>query len=333
MKILLPATIYLLLFFASTTTAQTNSEDIKRNKEIVFTSDTQGPILLETLWLKPNRNRSATNKIFSDILQKEPEGMYILGDVVSWGSSNRQWEKMDLHLKKLRDKGIKVSAAMGNHDIMWNARKGERKFKKYFPDYVKTGFYKVTDSVAIVLLNSNFRNISNYEDSLQVNWYTQTLAKLDADSSIQFIITGCHHSPYTNGKLVGLSSKVREKFVSKFMKSIKSKLFLSGHTHAYEHYNVEGKDFMVIGGGGGLHETLNPGNKSLPDLATGYKPMFHYLTVKREADKLQVTSISLKKDFSGFEEGEKLTIEKHFRNVISGDAVKAAVTLSNGVKQ
>jgi hypothetical protein len=52
-------------------------------------------------------------------------------------------------------------------------------------------------------------------------------------------------------------------------------LFLSGHCHGFEHYKIGGKDFMVIGGGGGLHQPLKQGEGCLPDLASDYKPLFH----------------------------------------------------------
>jgi hypothetical protein len=67
---------------------------------------------------------------------------------------------------------------------------------------------------------------------------------------------------------------------------------------------------MVIGGGGGLHQPLKQGAGCLPDLAKDYKPLFHYLTVKRMNDHLQVTSYRLKDDFSGFEPGLEVDIKK-----------------------
>jgi hypothetical protein len=61
-----------------------------------------------------------------------------------------------------------------------------------------------------------------------------------------------------------------------------------------------GKDFLVISGGGGLHHPLDNSEKRIPDLALDYKPLFHYLSVRRSANKLQVTSYFLKNDFASF---------------------------------
>jgi hypothetical protein len=214
---------------------------------------------------------------------------------------------MDQYLQNLRNKGIKVDAALGNHEVLGQAKKGQNKFQKRFPNHVPTGYVEKADSIAIVLLNSNFHTLTSKEDAEQINWYKKTLKELDEDPAIKFIITGCHHSPYTNSKIVGPSIAVQQKFVPYFLSSQKSCLFLSGHCHGFEHYQVHGKDFVVIGGGGGLHQPLKPNDGIYKDLATDYKPMFHYLSVRRMNGYLKVTSRELKSDFSGFNDG--LTLE------------------------
>lgn len=306
--------IALLSLFVFTANCQVIISTVQStNNDIVFASDTQAPIWIESLWLHPNHNRAATKKIFKNITEKQPTAVFLLGDVVSVGCSNKQWKRMDVFLKRLREKEVAVSATLGNHDLMFKAKKGQRKFVERFPNYVNTGFVDVRDSVAVILLNSNYKFLTPDQDSMQLNWYRSTLNKLDDDSAIQFVITGCHHSPFTNTKFAGISNEVRQKFVGLFLKSKKSRLFLSGHTHAYEHFKVEGKDFLVIGGGGGLHEELK-NNKRLTDIDSTYKPMYHYLTVNRHADKLEVKSVRLKADFSGFEEGARFSIDKPAAN-------------------
>lgn len=129
--------------------------------------------------------------------------------------------------------------------------------------------------------------------------------QLNKDSAIQFIVVGCHHSPFTNSKVVAPNKLVQQKFIPAFLASKKSVLFLSGHSHNFERFSVQGKTFLVIGGGGGVHQPLKKQNELFKDSATDYKPMFHYLNVERKQNALQVTSIQLKNDFSGFEDGLK----------------------------
>lgn len=309
-----PKFIILLIaacFSASLAKTQTlTNATADTSKEIAFASDTQAPMWVETLWLKANHNRAATKLIFNSILARDPSSLFLLGDVVNLGYSNKQWKPIDKHLQDLRDKGIKVNAVLGNHEVMGQARKGQRKFEQRFPDHVRTGYVEIEDSIAVVLLNSNFNTLTPAEDSEQINWYKKTLQQLDADPAIQFVITGCHHSPFTNSKIVAPNTDVQKKFVPPFLASKKSRLFLSGHCHNFEHYQFGGKDFLVIGGGGGLHQPLRPNNTTEPDIAIDYKPLFHYLTIRRVGDHLQVCSHELKKDFSGFDSGLSFSINK-----------------------
>ena len=277
---------------------------------MAFASDTQKPMWVETLFLKSNQNRQATKKIFNEFSQLKPKALFLLGDVVNLGYSNKQWKDMGGYLSDLRRQGIAVHAALGNHEVMGRAKKGENKFQTYFPEHVRTGYVKVVDSVAVVLLNSNFGKLTAADNEAQVKWYKTTLKELDNDPSIEYIITGCHHSPFTNSKIVGCSKGVEDKFVQPYLASAKSRLFVSGHSHNFEQYQVKGKDFLVIGGGGGLHQPLKTGEGILPDMAADYKPEFHYLTVKRCADGLQLKSYALKTDFTGFEEGRDMVILK-----------------------
>ncbi len=284
--------------------------ELVENKILAFVSDTQAPMLVETFWLRAFNNRQATKLLFQDVNAKKPKQFFLLGDVVNLGYSNRQWKPVDLYMKELNASGIEMYGILGNHEVMGKPKAGEAAFQKRFPTHVRTGYTVRCDEIAVVLLNSNFGNITTEERRFQVKWLQQTLDELDADPSVQFVITCAHHSPFTNSRIVKPSVSVQNDFVPAFLLSKKSQLFLSGHAHAFEHFLVGGKDFLVIGGGGGLRQPLRKGIGSLADLSEDYKPMFHYLTLYLAGDHLKITSWRLKKDFSGFEEGHQLEIKK-----------------------
>lgn len=284
--------------------------DQTSNTIIAFAADTQAPMWVETLLLKSHNNRRATRLLFEDILLRQPSSFFLLGDLVNLGYSNRQWKPIDTYLEKIRASEIPVHAILGNHEVMGRPREGIRKFQQRFPEHVHTGYVVRIGNVGIVLVNSNFSSLTPNEDAAQTVWYKSTLEEMDADTDIHFIITGCHHSPFTNSRIVKPSKEVEQKFVPAYLASPKSCLFLSGHCHAYEHYKVEGKDFKVIGGGGGLRQPLRQGIGTLSDIASDYKPLFHYVTVEVLEDSLNVTSFHIKNDFSGFEEGRKTHIKK-----------------------
>lgn len=279
---------------------------------IAFASDTQAPLWVERLMLKAHRNRTATRLIFDDIISKKPIALFLLGDVVSWGSSNRAWSRVERYLDSARKKGIELYGTMGNHELMGirgMRDKAQKTFRKQFPEYRKTGFAQVVDSIGVILLNSNFSALSKQEDSAQQDWYDKTLKQMDADPAIQYIITGCHHSPFTNSRIVGQNKIVQQKFVQPFFAAKKTCLFLSGHAHAFEYFERRGKKFLVIGGGGGVHQPLRLGAGDLTDLAATYKPMFHYLMVEKRETSLDIISYQLENNFEVFTPGKTITID------------------------
>ncbi len=277
---------------------------------LAFASDTQAPMLVETILLKPFKNRKATELLFRDVVVRHPAAFFLLGDVVNLGYSSRQWRPIDRYLNALREGNVPVHAILGNHEVMGRAKEGQQKFQRRFPDHLPTGYLVKYDTIAVVLVNSNFKTLTKEEDKKQVAWFENTLGELDGDASVNAVIIGCHHSPFTNSRIVKPSKEVEQKFVPPYLASRKGILFLSGHCHAFEHYKVKGKDFLVIGGGGGLRQPLRQGLGTLADLSPHYKPMFHYITVTGTGGSLVVTSYHIKEDFTGFEDGIKLDIKK-----------------------
>ena len=278
--------------------------DDSSESELYFVSDTQQPMWVEQILLRSHNNRKATADILARLIKHNPKNLYMLGDIVSLGYSGSKWKKVDAFLESCQNQGTEVCAIMGNHDVMGRRKKGEKNFQKRFPGHVRTGYVSITDGVGIVMLNSNFGTLTTAEELEQKNWYKTKLAELDSSEDIKAIIVCCHHSPYTNSRIVGSNKRVQEQFVPDYIASKKAKLFLSGHAHAFEHFKIKGKDFFVIGGGGGLHQPLKNSVNSHMDFALHYKPKFHFLSVKSVDDHhLSVTSHFLKNDFSGFDTG------------------------------
>jgi hypothetical protein len=137
----------------------------------------------------------------------------------------------------------------------------------------------------------------------QDEWYRRTLAEADSMPEVHSIIVCCHHSPYSNSKMVGSSPAVQEHFVEPYLKARKTSLFISGHAHLYQHFMNADKHFFVIGGGGGLHHPLNKSAGPHVCLEPDYDPLFHFLTVQMCNGALKVISHRLKDDLSGFDEG------------------------------
>ncbi len=274
------------------------------SKEIIFASDTQSPLWIESIFNKHHyNNKLATKILFKSIAIKKPSSLFLTGDVVALGFRNKYWKVMDTYLNPLKKEGVSTYAVLGNHDVFLFANKGIRKFEKRFTEHNKTGYFVVQDSVAIVMLNSNLKKLSVEERMLQDDWYQSVLPSLDSNASIKIIIVCCHHSPYSNSKTVGSNKPVQEKFIPLFNTTSKCKLFISGHSHNFEKFTYQNKYYFVIGGGGGLIQPLNKDSLALKDDVVNYKPMFHFLGMKRYNNSLHIVSYKMNSSFTGFEEG------------------------------
>jgi UDP-2,3-diacylglucosamine pyrophosphatase LpxH len=275
----------------------------REKNELIFLSDTQRPIWVETILLPPYRNEEATDSLFSDIVREKPKALFLLGDLVSVGSDVLLWREIDDNLNQLRKKHIKTYAVPGNHEYMFVASFGIHNYNMRFPYSKINGYVKIIDSIAVILLNSNFGYLKLIERKEQQEFLEHTLMALDTNDAVQSVIVTCHHAPFTNSTIVKADEDVRQNFVKLFLKSTKTKIFMTGHSHNLEMFKHKDKTFLVIGGGGGLKQPLckKEYRKWRDALDDNIKPLYFYIIVKRKAGKLIVTARGFKKDFKFFD--------------------------------
>jgi Icc-related predicted phosphoesterase len=244
----------------------------------------------EKIFLKAENNESATDALFKEIILQKPKSLFLLGDIVSAASSNSSWKAFDNNFELLKNNHIPVYAVPGNHEYMFLDNRANSNFLKRFPKYKNKGFFQAFDSIAVIMLNSNFDQLSKTENKQQNEWYIKTMDSLNKSSAIRFIIVACHHSPFTNSSVVSASKEVQRFFVPKYLESSKAKLFITGHSHNLEHFKYSGKDFLVIGGGGGPDQPLKkPEKQSWKDeISNDVKPRFFYIMIEKNQGKISV---------------------------------------------
>ncbi len=295
-----------LLFFLLSESIATNGYNSfyqvqNSSKEYVFISDTQDLLPFESLWNITNNNREVRQIIYNDIIEHKPVSVFHMGDLVARAYKEKYWQDFDQFHNRLNQNEISFHPVLGNHELIIFPKKGESKFQERFPQHSRTGYLVRVDSLAVILLNSNFGKMSEDEITKQNNWYDKTLDELDSDSSIKIIAIGTHYSPYTNSKRVSPSKDVQQYFVPGYLNSKKANLFLSGHSHAFEHFIIEGKNFLVIGGGGGPQQPLLVGEdarwKDNFNSEDEYR-RFHYIRLVKEADDYIVNVIMIDSTYS-----------------------------------
>ncbi len=270
-------------------------------QNLAFISDTQEPMAVETILLKTERNKEAADTLMADLLRRKHDAVFHLGDLVANGSSNGDWERIDHFLNAMQSIKTPVYAICGNHEYLMKASTGEKNFIQRFPHQPTTGYIVVQDSVAVVLFNSNFSKIGKEKAKAQVRWYERILDSLNRSAGVKCIIVCSHHSPYTNSNVVNPSKEVQELYVPAYINTPKAVLFLSGHSHNLEYFDIYKKAFLVIGGGGGLGQPLKKeGKKDFSDLLKQeQKPRYFYLEVKRQGNTLQVQTRGFKMEEFG----------------------------------
>lgn len=295
---------FVLLMLTSVCAAQEHV-----SKSILFISDTQQPLWIETFRLKEHNNEIAVQRIFSAMSQESSAvALFHLGDITAVGMNVDYWRSFD-SLRVLLH--IPIYPAFGNHEYFYIPAQGKEQTVKRFPFLEPSWYLRRMGSVAVIILNSNFSNLSTEEIIGQDTWYRNQLSKLENDSTVNAIIVGCHHSPLTNSSIIKSNAEVQYRFVEPFKRSAKAKLFLSGHAHTYERFRFDGKDFMVIGGGGGLlHPLKEEYERTWNDIASreSNRRFFHYVKCELQNDGLVVKVMMLKKDFSGFESVDEIII-------------------------
>jgi 3',5'-cyclic AMP phosphodiesterase CpdA len=267
--------------------------------------------VFERLVLSSNNNESARRMIYSAIRAEQPDAVFHLGDMVATGFYGASWESIDGFVDSLRHDTIPFYPIMGNHELMFFPGVGEREFLGRFPYARKTGYMRRSGRLAVILLNSNMSALTEEERREQQQWYEKALRDLDNDSTVAVVLVGCHHSPFTNSTIVAPADDVRGEFVPPYIRSAKARLFLSGHAHAAEHFREQGKDFLVIGGGGGLQQPLLTGRDRrwidhFP--ITSRIRMFHYARCVVRDTSLSFSIRMIADDFSGFREVFRLSI-------------------------
>lgn len=266
-------------------------------------------------------NRAAVGAICDKIASLHPGFLLALGDLTFDGASEKLWRTFDAYAKPIRDSNIRIYPLLGNHEYFTDKRKMYFEYSSRFP-YIKDQLWYVIKwhDVAIITLNSNFSHLSKKERRLQDEWYVQALHLLDSEKTISSIIVACHHPPYTNSTLVSDDKKVQEHFTKAFKESKKGVLFITGHCHSYEHFIIDGKNFIVSGGGGPRQELQRPSDSLKQDLFESRKEdtrklriwkttrPHHFCKVSRINGKLLLEMEQVSEDLKEWSIGETVSL-------------------------
>ena len=303
--LLFTAINYLISIFYNNSNFLNNYKEPKASVPVFSSSpiavvgDLQRTSVYEEL-IGREQNDTEREKIIAAIADENPAELIILGDMIFDGSDNREWIKFDSLISPINKKNIPIFPVVGNHEYWGNNSTAMRNLVKQFDVLSSSHWYTdVYDSLALIFLDSNESDLTERGWKLEHDWLIKMVSKFDTTSAIKGIIMFDHHPPFTNSLVTSDELNVQNNFLPAFYGSNKSLLFISGHAHTYEHFNIKGKNFIVSGGGGGPRVNLKIGKDAHEDLFKGDSPRpFNYLLIKKVEDGIKVTVKGLKKGSS-----------------------------------
>lgn len=249
-------------------------------------------------------------EIINNINDQNPGAVILLGDLVFEGDNIDHWKYFDSLMIPLKLKDIPMFPVIGNHEYLGKNRVALHYLTERFHVLSESHWYaEICDSIAFIFLDSNESEYSDEKWNEQINWFKYKLTAFDTTSAIKGILVFEHHPPYTNSVFTGDEMLLQKAFVPAFDKSKKALAFISGHAHTYERFIINGKTFIVSGGGGGPRVLLKKGPDIHHDYYVGPSPRpFNYLLIKKVNFGLKFTVMGINKGSSEFFTLEKFTI-------------------------
>lgn len=278
-------------------------------RRIVAVGDTQGTLLLERLLLGRESNGEPRSRLLGRLAGEEADAVVHLGDLVADATSVPQWEQYDRLMAPIRGRGIGVYPALGNHDYgetslpaigPWRSRRLARSMAEVaarFPWLAgpRRRYERRYGRLRLIWLDTNEADQTAGAWTEQQTWFAQRLADADADGDVGGVIVFAHHPPYTNSRATGDELHVQRAFVPAFAAARKTLAMISGHVHAYERFVMDGKTYIVSGGGGGPRVRLRAGrarrHADRCDLPSP-RPL-HYLVLECGGRSIEVRAMGL----------------------------------------
>jgi hypothetical protein len=240
------------------------------------------------------RNDQQRKLILEEIGTRQPAFVVHLGDLTVRGSSKKHWQEFDDLHKAWREKKIPCFPILGNHEFYGNDQKSLDYYFGRFPYLERRRWYSfIWKNLGLILFDSNLSTLTPEEKTRQKRWYLSELERFEKDENIDSVIVCCHEPPFTNSRVVGPNKQVEDNFANPFLRFSKTSFFFSGHAHTYERFELEGKSFIVSGGGGGPRHKVNidPVKRRYPDLFLGPELRFFHACEIERSDRALIYKV------------------------------------------
>lgn len=250
----------------------------------VFLGDTQQTLLAERLAGRENNPRERT-RLLDEVRALGAERYIAFGDLVSY-PSKANWRELDAWMKELRAGGASLRAAPGNHDL-WPVPKtgyAALRARSLIPQDVSWQRIDAA-SVRIFILDSNRFALGSAAARRQVFWLEHEVELAHSDPTVGSLLFASHHPPHTNSSVTTDEERMLTPLLSVFRSCRKRATWLSGHAHAYERFEYQGRSFVVAGSSSAPRVRLKVGRAARHNdlAAVGSPSPFGWLELRADA--------------------------------------------------
>lgn len=247
-----------------------------------------------------NSNPGMRRAEIARVVQEKPAFVLIGGDLVLTGDNAQDWKVFDAETAPLKQAGIEVLPALGNHDVNGAEDRALANYFQRFPRLEGRRWYSVrAANLLMFMLDSNS---ANGPGSRQWQWLEAGLDVLPAD--VDFVLLAMHHPPLTHSQDSmhggGHSIRPQEQQLAAMLERRQPKLrariiVFAGHVHNYERYERGGVTYLVSGGGGATPYMVP---RSATDFYRDPGPTYHICTFSVQRDELRFQMLKLTLDGS-----------------------------------
>ncbi|MBU3700365.1 MAG: metallophosphoesterase, partial [Candidatus Kapabacteria bacterium] len=104
--------------------------------------------------------KGAHERVVAGMLARKPDALVILGDMVFDGADDDDWAFYDRLMAPVAEAGIPCFTIYGNHEYLRSSQAAERNVRMRFRGMRSTWYSTVMDSIAFVMINTNFKRIT-----------------------------------------------------------------------------------------------------------------------------------------------------------------------------
>jgi hypothetical protein len=227
-------------------------------------------------YVVPIANAKARQQVIDQIGREAPAFLVATGDFVFRGFHAEDWTYFDRAIKPLRDRGIQIFPAIGNHEVgpfsmgRWGpealqeiekdtdqhiASRGLENYYKEFPNISHKPWYSVRyANCYFLMLDSETEDDQTI--AAQEKWISDQLDAMPSD--IDYIFAAMHRAPHTAptklNDTVHMPRKMEtdlSQLLEKRQKTTRARIIvISGHVHNYQRFLHGDVTYIVSGGGG-----------------------------------------------------------------------------------